>query len=139
VKIRHPAAFAASVLRLGWAQSLDEAALLWADLYSTVDGYRERHADWEFVRHEDASREPLETFERLYERLGLELTPHAQQEIARHSAPWNPAQPRSRHAVRAHSAAVAESWRTFFSTDDAARLREVTREVWPRFYSDEDW
>ena len=139
VTIRHPAAFAASVLRLGWSRSLDEAARQWADLYAAVEGYRDRHPDWEFVRHEDASREPLETFGRLYERLGLELTPHAQEEIARHSAPWNPVQPRSRHAVSAHSAAVAESWRTFFDAGETARVRELTGEVWPAFYSDEDW
>ena len=139
VTIRHPAAFAASVLRLGWLDSLDDAGREWQRLYATVDGYRDRHPDWEFVRHEDASREPLETFERLYERLGLELTPRARHEIAGHSAPSNPAQPRSRHAVRAHSAAVAEGWRSFLTPDEAARLREATREVWPRFYSDEDW
>ena len=139
VTIRHPAGFAASVLRLGWADSLDEAAESWRSLYATVDGYRDRHPDWEFVRHEDASRDPLETFALLYERLGLELTPHAQEEIARHSAPWNPTRPRSSHAVSAHSAAVADSWRTFFSAEEAARLREATREVWPRFYSDDDW
>ena len=139
VTIRHPAAFAASVLRLGWSNSLDEAAALWADLYATVAAYRERHTDWEFVRHEDASREPLPTFERLYERLGLELTPRVRKEIVGHSAPGNPVRPRSRHAVRADSAAVAESWRTYFDADETARLREATLEVWPRFYSDEDW
>jgi len=139
VTIRHPAAFAASVLRLGWAPSLDEAAESWRSLYATVAGYRERHPDWLFVRHEDASRAPLPTFERLYERLGLELTPRAREEIRRHSSPGNPAQPRSKHAVRADSAAVAESWRAYFGADEVARLREATREVWPRFYSDEDW
>jgi len=139
VTIRHPAAFAASVLRLGWSESLDEAARVWSDLYSTVAGYRERHSDWEFVRHEDASREPLPTFERLYGRLGLELTRRAREEIVRHSAPGNPARPRSRHAVCADSAAVADSWRTYFDADETARLREATREVWPRFYSDDDW
>ena len=35
---------------------LAQAALLWRLLYNAVDGYRERHPDWAFVRHEDASR-----------------------------------------------------------------------------------
>lgn len=163
VTIRHPAGFAASVLRLGWTHPfetflgderlssfepdlrappddpLDQAALLWRIFYSTVDDYRRRHPDWTFVRHEDASRAPLQTFERLYERLGLDLTPHARREIERHSAPGNPAQPRSRHAIRVDSAAGADSWRTYFGDDEVARLREATRDVWPRFYSDDDW
>jgi hypothetical protein len=139
VTIRHPAAFATSVLRLGWAGSLDEAASSWQRLYSAVDGYRDRHADWTFVRHEDASRAPLQTFEGLYARLALELTPRACREIERHSAPENPAQPRARHGIRADSAANAEAWRTYLGADQVARLREATREVWPRFYSDDDW
>ena len=89
VLIRHPAAFAASLKRLGWKHSfatfiqdgrvpevlrpyeaeireqaerpgeiLAQAALLWRLLYNAVDGYRERHPDWAFVRHEDASLGP---------------------------------------------------------------------------------
>ena len=34
---------------------LEQAALLWRILYGAVDGYRERHPDWVFLRHEDAS------------------------------------------------------------------------------------
>ena len=139
VTIRHPAAFAASVLRLGWLPSLDEAGESWRRLYSTVYGYRDRHPEWEFVRHEDASRAPLPTFERLYERLGLELTARARREIERHSAASNPAQARSAHAIEVDSAANAESWRTTFDEAQIARLRELTAEVWPRFYSDADW
>ena len=139
VTIRHPAAFAASVLRLGWSRTLDEAARQWADLYSAVVGYRDRQPGWEFVRHEDASRAPLATFARLYERLGLELTPGAREEIERHSASGNPAQPRSSHAIRADSAAVAENWRAFLDAEDTAQVRELTGAVWPAFYSDEDW
>ena len=44
-----------------------------------------------------------------------------------------------RHAIRVDSAANAESWRTFFAPDDLARLREATSDVWPRFYSVDDW
>ena len=81
VLIRHPAAFAASLKRLGWKHSfasfiqdgrvpdvarpyeaeireqaerpgeiMAQAALLWRLLYNAVDGYRERHPDWAFVR-----------------------------------------------------------------------------------------
>jgi hypothetical protein len=90
VLIRHPAAFAASLKRLGWRHSfatffddgrlpevlqpyeaeireqaerpgeiLEQAALLWRVLYGAVDGYRQRHPDWIFLRHEDASLDAL--------------------------------------------------------------------------------
>jgi hypothetical protein len=162
VTIRHPAAFAASVLRLGWshdfssfagderlrrfegelgqpADPLDEAALLWRILYSIVVDYREAHQDWIFIRHEDAARAPLQTFEQLYERLGLELTPQARRTIERSSATDNPVASSSPHAVELDSAASAERWHTQLTRDEIARLREATQDVWPRFYADEDW
>ena len=162
VTIRHPAAFAASVLRLGWQHdfdsfagderlrpfaddlrrpggNLEQAALLWRILYSIVDGYREQHPEWTFVRHEDAARAPAGTFEQLYARLGLELTPHARRTIERSSEAGNPVAPPSPHAVRLDSAASARRWRTQLTPDEIAWLREATQDVWPRFYADGDW
>ena len=170
VLIRHPAAFAASLKRLGWKHSfatfiqdgrvpevvrpyeaeireqaerpgeiLAQAALLWRLLYGAVDGYRERHPDWAFVRHEDASLDPAGTFERLYDRLGLELTPSARAEITRASASENPAELATPHAVELDSAASLGRWRDDLTPEEVETLRERTRDVWPRFYSDEDW
>jgi hypothetical protein len=161
VTIRHPAAFAASVLRLGWQHRFDtfagderlrrfedelrdpggpleQAALLWRILYSVVDDYRRRYPAWTFVRHEDAARAPLETFERLYETLALELTPAARSTIERSSAGADPATA-AKHAVRLDSAAAAKRWRTQLTPDEIAHLRSATHDVWPRFYADEDW
>ena len=171
VLIRHPAAFAASLKRLGWKHSfatfldddgslpevlrpyepeiraqaerpgeiLAQAALLWRLLYNAVDGYRERHPEWVFLRHEDASLDPVATFESLYERLGLDLTPEARAEIARASDPDNPAQLPTPHAVSLASAASLGRWRDDLTPAEVETLRERTRDVWPRFYSDEDW
>ena len=129
VLIRHPAAFAASLKRLGWKHSfatfiqdggvpevvrpyeaeireqaerpgetMAQAALLWRLLYNAVYGYRDRHPDWAFVRHEDASAEPVATFERLYAQLGLDFTPAAREAIARASCAGKPG--RAGDAVR---------------------------------------
>jgi len=170
VLIRHPAAFAASLKRLGWKHSfatfiqdgrvpevvrpyeaeireqaerpgeiLAQAALLWRLLYNAVDGYRDRHPDWAFLRHEDASLDPVGTFEQLYERLGLELTEAGRAEIARSSDPDNPAALQTPHSVALASAASLGRWREDLTAQEVETLRERTRDVWPRFYSDEDW
>ena len=170
VLIRHPAAFAASLKRLGWKHSfatfiqdgrvpevvrpyeaeireqaeqpgeiLAQAALLWRLLYNAVDGYRERHPDWAFVRHEDASAEPVATFERLYAELGLDFTRDAREAVARASAPDNPAELATPHAVELDSAASLGRWREDLTAEEVETLRERARDVWPRFYSDEDW
>jgi hypothetical protein len=166
VLIRHPAAFVSSVRRLGWAHSFDtflderllrgpigrfeaeirgpgdpleRAALLWRILYTAVDDYRSRHDDWVFLRHEDASREPLATFESLFARLGLDLTPQARAAILAASSGANPEAPESTHAIRVDSAANAKRWRRELDPGDVERIRELTQDVWPRFYDDEDW
>jgi sulfotransferase family protein len=171
VLIRHPAAFAASLERLGWRHSfatffdergrlpdviapfeaeiraqaerpgdaLAQAALLWRLLYHAVDGYRERHPEWIFLRHEDASLDPAGTFERLYDRLGLELTPAARAEIEESSAADNPSELPTPHAVALDSAASLGRWRDQLTPDEVETLRERTRDVWPRFYAESDW
>lgn len=169
VLIRHPAAFAASLKRLGWKHSfanflddglpevlgpyedeireqagrpgdiLTQAALLWRVLYDAVDGYRERQPGWTFLRHEDASVDPVATFGRLYEQLGLELTPEARATIESASAPENPAELRTPHAVELDSAASLGRWREELTPEEIETLRERTRDVWPRFYSDAEW
>lgn len=170
VLVRHPAAFAASLNRLGWEHDLgsfvvdgrvpeilerheqeirDEvdrpgdaiahASLLWRILYGAVVGYRERHPDWIFLRHEDAAADPAGTFERLYARLGLELTAAARERIERSSASENPAELRAPHDVTLASAASLGRWREQLTPAEIERLRESTRDVWPSFYADEDW
>ena len=171
ILVRHPAAFAASLKRLGWSHDfgsfladgrlpeivrpyeaeireqserpgdvLAQASLLWRILYGAVDGYRTRHPGWTYLRHEDASADPLGTFERLYSKLGLDLVPRARREIERAtSASDNPAELRSPHDVKLASAASLGRWRAQLTPEEIEQLREATRDVWPSFYSDEDW
>ena len=166
VTIRHPAAFASSLKRLGWTHDfrgwvgeprlaafdaeireqaaapgdvLAQAILLWRICYRLVDDYLRAHPDWIFVRHEDLSRDPVPGFERLFERLGLELTPGARTEIERSSAATNPPEAASQHDVRVDSRANLAGWRSRLSAEEIERVREGTRDVWPLFYADEDW
>ena len=171
VLMRHPAAFAASLKRLGWRHSfatffnedgtlpevvrpyeaeireqaerpgdgLAQAAVLWRLLYGAVDGYRDRHPDWVFLRHEDASLDPAGTFERLYDLLDLELTSAARAEIEQSSAADNPSELPTPHAVALDSAASLGRWRDQLAPDEVETLRERTRDVWPRFYAESDW
>jgi hypothetical protein len=118
---------------------LAEAALLWRILYGVAAVYRERHPDWVFLRHEDAGADPAGTFARLYEQLGLELTPGAREGIAAASGAENPVEGRSPHAIELDSAGAVKRWRTSLAAGEVELLRERTSDTWPLFYSDEDW
>jgi Sulfotransferase family len=171
VLVRHPAAFAASLMRLGYRHDfgsfavdgqvpeivrtyepeireqaerpgdvLAQASLFWRILYGAVDGYRARHPDWTYLRHEDAAADPLGAFESLYATLGLELVPEARREIEQATSDAvNPAELRTPHDVKLASAASLGRWRARLTPEEIGFLRESTRDVWPSFYSDEDW
>lgn len=119
VLVRHPAAFAASLRRMGWTfdfgnlvaqrrlvadhlahleeqlrrpphDPLEQAALLWTCIYTVLVRFADRNPDWLVRRHEDLARDPQASFRDLYARLDLRWTAHAQAGIHRHTARGNP-------------------------------------------------
>ena len=123
ITVRHPAAFASSLKRLGWsfdfadllAQPLlmrdrlerdralmesiaaddiiGQAALLWKLIYRTVHADAQAHSQFCVVRHEDLSRDPVPGFRELYGSLGLSFTPRAEKTILDSSSSENPKEP----------------------------------------------
>lgn len=173
VTVRHPGAFAASLLRLGWrydftsllgqdelmggllasfADDLEaqlrkpddiigEVGLLWRILHHVILGYRDRHPEWEVVRHEDLAGDPVEGFARLFEHVDLPLTTRTEARIRAASAGTNPAVPDRDpvHGVRRDSRTTIGRWRQEITDADTARLRELTEPVAGVFYADEEW
>jgi hypothetical protein len=120
VTVRHPAAFASSLKRLGWNFDFNhllnqpllmrdhlepyqdrmrevkaddvvrQASLLWAMIYRTVHAYRDLLPDLQIVRHEDLSRDPVPGYRELYESLDLEFTPRVEKRILGSSSAENP-------------------------------------------------
>jgi hypothetical protein len=118
---------------------LDQAVLLWKLIYHVVSGYRERHPEWTFVRHEDLAGDPIGGFRTLYERVGLPLDLEIEEAIARHSDPSRPAEARSPFDVRRDSKGSVALWRNRLSADQIERIRQGVEPVAKEFYSDEDW
>ena len=119
VLVRHPAAFAASLLRMGWrfdfsvfarqerlmedwlypfedrirrppTDPIDEAALAWLCVYHVLDGYVQRHPEWIVKRHEELASAPGREFAEVYERLGMRFTGRIARRIEAHTARSNP-------------------------------------------------
>ena len=120
VTVRHPAAFASSLKRLGWnfdfndllnqpllmrdhlepyrgqmqAVKVDDvigqASLLWTMIYKTVHSQGQLDRRLIIVRHEDLSRDPVSGFRDLYAALGLDFTHHAEEKILNSSSSENP-------------------------------------------------
>ena len=175
VMIRHPAAFAGSLLRVDWPRfdfrnwseqplllrdlagqyedrirafaegqerdRIDEAILMWNVMHHVIRGFRDRHPDWPFVRHEDLAEEPVKGFRALYERLGLTWDPVAEAIIVRSSTDRDRGEvPAHLHrTVRRDSRAARWTWLHRLTPGERERVREGTAEVAAAFYGDEDW
>ncbi len=120
VTVRHPAAFASSLKRLGWnfdfndllnqpllmrehlepyrkqMQSIaaddviGQAALLWMMIYRVVHADRERIPSIQVARHEDLSLDPIAGYRKLYAELNLNFSPQVEQTILNSSSSENP-------------------------------------------------
>jgi hypothetical protein len=120
---------------------LDQATLLWRLVHHAIAGYRARHPDWLFVRHEDLSREPIEGFGALFEALDIPYTEDVQQAILRSSSPSNPGdRAENRHLFHTRdSRANVDNWRRRLTPAEIERVRTRVADVSPLFYGDDEW
>jgi len=122
ITVRHPAGFASSLKRLGWAfdfrnlldqpllmrdhladyrrdmeemsaaDIIGQAALLWTMVYACVRRSAAANPTFLLVRQEDLAADPLSGFESLFAALGLVLAPRSRQAILGSSSADNPAE-----------------------------------------------
>jgi hypothetical protein len=113
---------------------VDQAALLWTLLYSVVRTYQNRHPDWTYLRHEDVARNPVATFESLYDTFGLDFTDSIRQTVEAHSRSST-----SEDDLHRDSSAVIRNWTERLTAREIERVRRRTELVASHFYSQDDW
>jgi hypothetical protein len=121
---------------------IDEAALLWRVTHFIIAKYRCAHPDWLFVRHEDLSRDPVPRFEPVFHHLGLEYTSRVKQKIEASTCQGNPVERPGESwpaFAKLDSRENMTRWTKRLNTEQIARIRSETEDVWPSFYTDEDW
>jgi hypothetical protein len=118
---------------------VDQAILLWNLIHAAILAYRERRDDWLFARHEDLSREPVERFREMFAFLGVPYTSDVEQDVARATAPGNPAEAADASVLERDSRAGIWTWKDRLSAEEIARIRRGTDPLWRSFYSEDDW
>jgi hypothetical protein len=120
---------------------IGQAALLWTLIYRSVHATCARYPEFVVARHEDLSRDPVSGYRELYKLLGLEFTPRVEKFIVKSSSSENPAEaPRQQvHTVKLDSRANLAGWKKRMDPEEIDRIRKVTEEVAPLFYSDAEW
>jgi hypothetical protein len=118
-----------------------QAALLWKLIYHSVHAARESHPEFIVVRHEDLSFDPAAGYRNLYSSLGLEFTPRVEKAILNSSSSENPVELSHKkvHGYKLDSRANVNNWNKRMTPDEINRVREITAEVAPLYYSDLEW
>lgn len=116
-----------------------QAALLWNCMHAVIDDYRMRYPGWLFLKHEELSLEPAETFQHVYAKLGLDFTTGVQAAIAASSGEHNPAEQIKGKEFRRNSKASVMNWKSRLTDREILIIKEQTRDFWELFYSDTDW
>lgn len=143
----HLAPFAAQIADFAAHERdiLEQGALLWNILYYQVSQYKRQHSDWIFLRHEDASMEPLHHFASLYKSLALDFSPEVQRVIRDYSDSSHPAESKQVDSVntaiidKRDSRAEISTWKKKLSASEIRWLHEQVENVAQEFYSDSDW
>ena len=120
---------------------IEQSCLLWRMIYATVVTFREQKPKFIVLRHEDIARNPIEEFRNVYGSLGMEFTPKVKRVIKNSSSEKNPSEaPRMiRHSYHLNSKANLEKWKQRLDLEEIARVKELTADVAPFFYTAKDW
>ena len=120
---------------------IGQSCLLWRMAYQIVEQFKKEYPQFQIVRHEDLSLDPVGGYRALYTALGLSSTPKAEDAILSSSSSENPVElsKRAVHSVRLDSQANLHNWKRRLSPAEITRVRELTEEVAARYYPDLDW
>lgn len=171
ITARHPAGFAGSLKRLGWNYDfrnlldqpllmrdhleadradmeamrpddiIGQGALLWKFIYRFVHSTRSLFPQFNIVRHEDLSLDPIGGYQALYQSLGLDFTERVKTIIQNSSSSENPKKlaKNKTHSVKLDSRANLDNWKKYLSPEEITRIRKITEGVSELFYTDSEW
>ena len=120
---------------------ISQGSLLWKMIYHVVAQFQEMNLGLQIYRHEDLSKNPLDSFQDIYRKIDLRFTKIVGKTILDYSNSDNPNQLSQghTHSVRLNSQANLKSWKKHLDRGEIQRIRAITEETARRYYSNEDW
>ena len=119
---------------------IDQSILLWNMIYTMVRLYREKHPHWIYLRHEDISMDPVSHFKDLFEKLDLRFTPEIETHVRDHTDTSNPVEPpKGETILKMNSKQNIHSWKKRLSPEEIERIKQGVKDVFPHFYSPNEW
>ncbi len=122
---------------------VDMGILLWKIFHHQIHRYRTEHPDWNFVRHEDLSRDPGSTFRELFDSLGLRFSQSVAEKLQTFTKDGTNRRSLlmrgTHHRLVRDSKANVFSWKTRLSPKEIDRIRQSVSPLSDKFYDDTDW
>jgi len=118
---------------------IDQAILLWNIIHHTINIYKSRHPEWIFVRHEDLSKDPIDEFQYLYNKLNLQFTDKVKTKILKSTGTHNPVEQKNRNEFVRNSMSNVHNWKKRLTQQEVDYIKDKTSEIAPLFYSEQDW
>jgi hypothetical protein len=117
----------------------DQAILLWRLIHHVMLEYRRTRPNWGFFRLEDVARDPVGSFQDIYERLGLRFDERTEQVVLQHSDPSNPRESKDPSDVKRDSRRSVWLWKDRLTQTEIDYIRSGVEDVSQEFYTDTDW
>lgn len=120
---------------------IEQASLLWRIFYSTVRHYQEEFPEWIYLKHEVLSRDPVNEFKKLYERLNLNFTENIQEEILHLTCDNHFKDPIAfdPSRLRRDSKKNVSLWKSRLSKEEILFIKNNVNEVSRHFYTEDEW
>ncbi len=114
-------------------------ALLWNILNSVILRYMRDYPDWLFIRHESIAKRPLRGFQRIFDYLGLDMTPRIRKYIQHYTSIRDPRIPATPTYRPRNSRRVTQNWKDRLTRRETERVRDMTSEIASVLSSTEAW
>lgn len=112
---------------------IDQAILLWNMIHYRILSYQEKQKEWFFIKHEDISRNPVQEFSILYDKLNLTFTEEIANKIRRMS------ETSETGGLKRNSVENISSWKDKLKTEEIERIKIGTQEIANHYYSQDEW
>jgi hypothetical protein len=116
---------------------IDQSILLWNLIHFMILKYRTKNEKWNFIKHEELSRNPIDEYSKLYQTLGLQFSRNVLEKIKESShAGFRETQ---LDEFKRDSKSNIWNWKNRLTSEEIQRVKEKTHEIASQFYSDEEW
>ncbi len=111
------------------ADIFEHATLLWNIIHHQILYYKKKYPNWIFVRHEDLSRTPFETFGKLFDDLNLNFNEKAKKYLQ------DTTQSNENSRLKRQSAANIFKWKKNLTPQQQQFIYDKTQHISKHFYT----